>query len=407
MEDLLVRYVTEIERELEKRGRSRWWGPVTSFSENVRRALLTVKRHCLLDGLYKWEEGVPVWVPLAPECPSEEVLKEYVYANTPVVTKVSPQGEPLSSSSEPVLVASMLELLELKPGMKVLEIGTGTGYNAALLAEIVGDQSLVTTLEIQSDVAERANRLLRAAGYGGVQVRCADGFYGWPEEAPYDRIVATTCCADISPHWLQQVAPQGWMLVPLCHGGKGWAPLTQVSPDGRGRVLALAGFGPATGMLADPGPWYQAPVPTSWPSGEGLTGRKMAWSSEDVWDFVLSLSHFHYFLALNDPGACLYWRSGVYQVLWDAKLTAGAFLSRDNNEWVRVTGSQELGERLERNYREYKELGEPRVEDYRMEFLLRPAPREASRAVPGVRRVGPREWVIERRFTIQRVWLPA
>jgi len=170
-------------------------------------------------------------------------------------------------------MAFMLEYLELKPGMRVLEIGTGTGYNAALMAEIVGKQELVVTLEIQPDLAKQAKRLLRKAGYGGIQVYCADGFTGWPKCAPYDRIVATTCCADISPHWLEQLSPTGWILAPLYHGGA--APLIQCYRDGRGRALNPAGFGPAQGMLSGSGPWAPTPEPRSWPLNHHLQGKKL------------------------------------------------------------------------------------------------------------------------------------
>lgn len=405
IEERLAAYVAAIEHELARRARSRYWRSVSRVSERVRRALLVVPRHRLLTGFYDWNKGrLPTWVPLNPDTPSLESLDQ-VYANTPLVIKISPDGMPVSSSSEPVLVAVMLELLQLAPGLNILEIGTGTGYNAALMAEIVGDQGRITTLEIQADVAECTGHLLYEAGYSNIQLHCADGFYGWPANAPYNRIVVTTCCSDISPYWLDQLRDKGWLLVPLMHGGKGAAPLTQVFPDGQGKVLALAGFGPAMGMLGGPGPWVEAPVPTSFPSAQGLPSQKLTRLVGEDWDVNCFLLHYHYFLALNEPNACLFWKSGLYQVLWADQ--GVAFLSRNADGWIMVAGSEDLCRRVEENYKEYKELGEPRVQDYRMEFVVRADPVEADGSVPRVRRVGPQEWVIERRFTTQRVWLPA
>ncbi|MFN3346714.1 MAG: hypothetical protein ACK42E_02760 [Candidatus Bipolaricaulaceae bacterium] len=95
--------------------------------------------------------------------PDPEHLK-FIYSDRPLVTKLV--GDvPTSSSSQPSLVAQMLELLELKPGLSVLEIGTGTGYNAALVQEIVGETGRVTTIDIQEGVVMQTRRLLKAAGY--------------------------------------------------------------------------------------------------------------------------------------------------------------------------------------------------------------------------------------------------
>ena len=100
----------------------------------------------------------------------------------------------------------MLELLDLTPGLKVLEVGAGTGYNAALLAELVGDQRLVITVEVAQDVVAQTRRLLAGASYPGITVLCRDGFDGVPEQAPFDRIVAMVGCADLSPQWAEQLA---------------------------------------------------------------------------------------------------------------------------------------------------------------------------------------------------------
>lgn len=137
-----------------------------------------------------------------------------VYANQGIITKRE-NSLPISSSSEPGLMATMLEQLDLKPGQRVLEIGTGTGYNTALLAHIVGDSGAVITVDIDQDLVEKARGHLKAAGFEQVQVICTDGGLGYPEAAPYDRIILTVGAWDIAPAWQQQLKPDGRLVLPL------------------------------------------------------------------------------------------------------------------------------------------------------------------------------------------------
>jgi len=390
----LERYVEGIEKGLQKR-----------LSERVREAFLTVERHRFLEGFYRWEgPKLFTWVEVDHEAPDEAILKE-IYSASPkgLPIKLSPEGYPTSSTTSPPLMAQMLELLELDRGMKVLEIGTGTGYNAALMAVIVGNQSLITTLEIQPDLVERTKRLLYKAGYGDIKVFCADGFAGWPENAPYDRIVATTCCADISPHWLKQLTDNGWALVPLYHGGETWAPLVRIASDGRGKVLCAAGFAHAQGGLSGHEIWSKGPKPTS------LTcePRQKLLRLSDRYEFVSFVTNFHFFIALNDLNACFPWLSPFDQamLLWDDGSCKGAGLIFESDGWVSLVGSEPFQTRLMELYETYEEMGRPDIERYQVEFLVRSTALEKGNT-PRLERVGSREWLIKRRYTVQRVWLP-
>lgn len=145
---------------------------------------------------------------------------ERAYADIAVVTKTAPDGRPISSASQPAIVAIMLEQLGVLPGHRVLEVGAGTGYNAALLARLAGPDGQVTTVDVDTDIVEAAREHLASAGVtsteaGPVQVVTGDGGLGWPPGAPYDRIVATVGAGDIPPAWWQQLRPDGRLLLPL------------------------------------------------------------------------------------------------------------------------------------------------------------------------------------------------
>ena len=114
--------------------------------------------------------------------------------------------------SQPYIVAAMTVELELEAGDKVLEIGSGSGYQAAVLAEITDK---VYTIEIIGELAERARGALGEAGYDGIEVRHADGFFGWEEHAPFDAIVVTAAPNSIPPPLLQQLKPEGRMVIPV------------------------------------------------------------------------------------------------------------------------------------------------------------------------------------------------
>jgi protein-L-isoaspartate(D-aspartate) O-methyltransferase len=137
-----------------------------------------------------------------------------VYGDQAFITKTDPRGMPLSSSSQPALMAKMLELLDVRLAQRVLEIGAGTGYNAALLANLVGPQGKVTSVEVDEEIARRAKRGLKQSGYS-VAVKVGDGRSGWPDSAPYDRIIVTACADEIPRSWLEQLEEGGLLELPV------------------------------------------------------------------------------------------------------------------------------------------------------------------------------------------------
>lgn len=164
----------------------------SGFGPRVLEAFRAVPRHLFVP-------GTPV---------------EQVYGERPVVTKRDEHGVPVASISEPWVQAVMLEQAALRPGMRVLEIGSG-GVNAALIAELVGQQGAVTTVDLDREVVHRTRTCLAYTGYPQVEVVQADAELGVPAHAPYDRVIVTAEAVDIPPAWLDQLADDGRLVVPL------------------------------------------------------------------------------------------------------------------------------------------------------------------------------------------------
>jgi len=194
---------------------------------------------------------------------------EQVYADEVIPTKFE-NGRSISSSSQPAIMAVMLEQLDPRPGQRVLEIGAGTGYNAALLAHIVGPDGHVTTVDIDDDIVDGARAHLAAAGFGPDRVRVvrADGVLGYPEGAPYDRIILTVNAEDVAPAWREQLrpGPEARLVLPLTIRGNLQAAVAfePGNVTGRGPLVGvsteLCSFMPLRGSLA--GAWTEAPLPS-------------------------------------------------------------------------------------------------------------------------------------------------
>jgi protein-L-isoaspartate(D-aspartate) O-methyltransferase len=154
-----------------------------AFDERVLRAMARVPRH----------EFVPI------------EIQPYAYLNRPL-----PIGYE-KTVSQPYVVALMTDLLEPEEADVVLEVGAGAGYQAAILAELV---RRVYTVDIIEELAQGAGKRLRRLGYRNIEVRAANGYYGWSEHAPYDKIMVTAACELIPPPLLSQLKPGGRMAIP-------------------------------------------------------------------------------------------------------------------------------------------------------------------------------------------------
>jgi len=209
------------EIELEASQTARWTGR-DRFDPRVLQALRTVRREAFV--------------------PKAEVSHAYVNAPLPIGC-----GQTIS---QPFIVALMTELLDLRPEDHVLEVGTGSGYQAAVLAELA---DTVCSIEVIPALATRAAKVLAAEGYGRVALRTGDGALGWPERAPFDAIIVTAAAREVPPALLEQLRPGGRMVIPVGepHGEQ---ELRLLRKDAAGNVtsrwvLSVA-FVPLTGASA-------------------------------------------------------------------------------------------------------------------------------------------------------------
>lgn len=271
-----------------------------------------------------------------------------VYEDTAIPTKTDEHGLALSSSSQPAIMALMLQQLELEPGQRVLEVGAGTGYNAALMGRLVSPEGAVYSLDIDEDVCAQARANLGSAGIENVRVLEADGAEGWPELAPYGRLIVTASVADLASAWLHQLVDGGRLVVPLALTGP-----TQlcVGFEKRGQRLvsdglSSCGFLPLRGEMAFDVQLAEAERTLP------LPGRP-TWTSLPAADATVS---FKTWLALTRPGFVQYRLNPEAPLVFGLRGSAGAALAVPEHDglWIYAFGDgQDSADRLLEAHREW------------------------------------------------------
>jgi protein-L-isoaspartate(D-aspartate) O-methyltransferase len=302
---------------------------------------------------------------------------ELVYADDFVVTQVNdgqpagPEGrgdEVTSSASMPTIMAIMLGHLDARPGHAVLEIGTGTGYNAALLAHRLGEQA-VTTIEVDAELADRARAALRHAGFGGVTVVSGDGSNGYDPRAPYDRVISTAAVQRVPYAWVDQTRPGGVIVTPWGSAYENGNLLAlDVDGDGvgTGRIVDTASFmwlrqqrGQQARVSRDVHDEDQAEERCSELHPYRVAGHR------DVCTAIglrVPRCHYRYWLADDDDAEGTLW-------LIDPATRSWASLRHDPERAgpypVRQHGPRMLFDEVEAAYRWWVDLGEPAADRWR------------------------------------------
>ena len=202
---LLVALVSASEPQNESETRERSFATErAAMVETIRREVRATSSYLGRGTLERSVLGALAAVPRHRFVP--EKLAGSAYDNRPLAIG---HGQTIS---QPYIVAIMTDLLDLDSDDRVLEVGTGSGYQAAILGEIVGS---VFTMEIVAPLAKRSTALLGELGYDNVETRLGDGYHGWPKEAPFDAIIVTAAATHVPPPLLQQLAAPGRMMIPV------------------------------------------------------------------------------------------------------------------------------------------------------------------------------------------------
>lgn len=330
-----------------------------------RAAFASVPREVFVPFYFQPCRGRPGWrlVEGGPE------WREAIYADDALVTQINGdecavdaarrgetiEGTPTSSSSAPSLMAAMLAALNVRDGHRVLEIGTGTGYNAALVAHRLGDAN-ITTIEVDPAVCGRARRALAAAGYHP-RVVCGDGAGGVAANAPYDRVISTVAMTRVPPAWLAQTREGSLLLIPLRFAGHGglMALLSRDATTGAsGRFLCQYG-----GFMAV----RSAPEPATPRVQAALLDE--TWRPTDVPPEALSDGHpaaFYLSLRCPQPYRVIQFTpddGSTGTQTWGLGTDSSKFVLIQTGGTTKATATGPLWAALETAYTEWHELGRP------------------------------------------------
>ena len=354
-------------------------GAITS--RLVEDAFLSIPRHAFIDSYYVHDAtGTETQQWRRIERPGEGDAAgwlEGVYAKVPLVTAFDEAGTPSSSSSSPDIMAFMLEALRLSPGMRVLEIGTGTGYNAALLAHIVEDPGQVFSVELQPSLAYEAQQKLDAVVGKGITVHFGNGLEGYSPGAPYDRIIATGSYHKVPLAWLDQLKEGGVLVMNMGRD--------RASSMG---ILRLEKTGPkrkAEGRFLSPGYFMQLREPGQVADRDAMSRfsqdarrpvtAKLSITREEFDPTLLMDMQFAFLVSCELPYASLTWIPKQEDIPFTIDLidmeseTIVQFRpGEEAGVWeVQVKGSVQTWERLRLAYQKWVSLGRPKMADYLFE----------------------------------------
>ena len=272
-------------------------------SEAIYDAYRAMPRHRFVPRYRHWHN--PRWFDV-----TEENLIEHLgalYGNHPLGILGEPSDDAVATISQPLMVVIMLRALDLKAGQRVLELGTGSGWNAALMGHLVGGEGHITTVEIVPELCERARRCLDAQGVSNVSIVEGDGADGHVSRAPYDRVIMTVGFSDLSPELGKQLVEGGLLLAVVKNpGGMDWMLVLRK----RGEVLDAeeilpCAFVQATGRLhveaLEPAELETMP---EWQrlANDLVERRPFFWGSKGERFFEARTMWMRWFLDVTEPG---------------------------------------------------------------------------------------------------------
>lgn len=355
------------------------------MTNNADEAQLAALRHALIEGLQRRNVITDARIAEAfATVPRHlflpQIAPEQVYSNQAIVTKIE-AGVNISSSSQPGMMAIMLGQLLVEERQRILEIGAGTGYNAALLRFLVGPGGRVTTIDVDDDIVEAARAQIVAAGYHDVHVVLGDGGYGYAEGAPYDRIILTVGASDLLPAWHEQLRTDGLLVLPLSLGPGMYSLALRKLPNGTliSESLSPCGFIRLRGVFASTeqtssfGEWQVAYEPGARLNPARLP-QLLAQATATI-TLPTETNEAHFFLAFTgEPLTRLARRNPQGQpdlyserhALLDTVALSGCTLPSWQDSTITQFGGPFAYERLCVQLAQWEALGKPRLNDLRV-----------------------------------------
>jgi protein-L-isoaspartate(D-aspartate) O-methyltransferase len=348
-----------------------------SLELRVREAFLQVPRHAFLQRYYEGRV-VRTAPPLSDKAEWHTWLAS-MYRDQALTTEIDERGLPTSSSSQPSVMAALLEELSTQPGHTILEIGTGTGYNAALLATLVGDPHLITTVDINPALVDAAHRSIEHIVGPGVSIHTWNGIDGYAPHAPYDRIIATGSYLPIPQAWIAQLKPEGKLVMDLRgHLSGGLLTLTKHT-DGTATGAFLSKWQHIGFMqLRSPQNAFASP-----PSIQGyqqfpLVEKIHLADNEQTYEYALHFSLYEHFHGKDDevnvwlqwcfPGLSIKWKRiglNTVTVLTDHLTSTVATLEQKGQDIeVSVWGTRPLWSEIVNAYQGWLRTEKPGLEQY-------------------------------------------
>jgi protein-L-isoaspartate O-methyltransferase len=345
-------------------------------SPMLKQAFFVVPRDAFIDYYFEQHGTSLVWTRI--KAPGKNASKEQkdlwyrtIYSDRALVTQLDEQGRPISSSSMPSVMAMMIEALFVERGHRLLEIGTGTGYNAALLALVAGENHLVTTIEIDPALASNAKRRLDHMMGPRIHVITGDGLH-LSSDTRYDRILATGSWACVPPSWTDALAPGGLLVMDLRGDFTGGLVLFQKDSDGtvtdhflpQGDA-AFMPLRPHNGSLTRPAIELNGSIV------EETTISSALFSPESLchMDAALWLQcHFPHLrlrrqYAIDTHALTLY-------LIDPEQQTTVVIRQQDSDTWhITVYGTYPLWSQAYDSYKQWKQANRPKREHYRLHLM--------------------------------------
>lgn len=342
---------------------------------HLQAALRAVPRHLFLPPTLWLRDGNGGHEPCDRETTPDRWWRA-AYRDAPLVTQFveSPDGHraPSSSASMPSVVVRMLMALNTRPGQAVLEIGTGTGFNAALLSFLCGAEH-VTTLDVDPELTRRAQQALKASGQQP-DVVCADGASGWLPNAPYDRIIATCAVRTVPLPWLEQTVTDGLLVIPWDTPWCNFGTLVATKQANGTAEGTLAPYGTFMLMRAQQ---VEAELRGAIPH-EGQEEPERSMTEVSPWAVAGNDLDAQMYIGLRVPGAWHVWDTEVDEVhtrLWlaDGRTSSWACVDYDGQQTATFSvaqyGARKLWDEVTGAYEEYVAAGRPGVRRHRLRLI--------------------------------------